>query len=222
MHLPFLPQARTTKKPPPKWDPFTPAFTRLSRSATTHPVQTMVIVALLASTTYIQMLEHSLFDRNSSLWGHGISKRAELLDGSVTVAVGQETDWKWKETAAAADEFAGAKHIAVVSLSFPPLSLATSTPILPSSVSATELESKDPSTKIYAVPFEELGIFINQVKTLPSNSDTTDEDERKQWVMQAGRGSRASHGGIIARTEEAARNIWDLIQVRKHICTTLH
>jgi len=209
MHLPFLPPALTTKKPPPKWDPFTPAFSRLSRSATTHPVQTIVIVALLASTTYIQMLEHSLFDRTSPLWGHGGSKRADLLDGSVQVAVGEQTGWEWKENAA--DAVLGAKHVALVSLSFPN-SLASS-PVLPVT-SATELPSNDAATKIYSVPFEELNGFINMVKTVPTiNSDSADEGEQKEWVMQTGRGSKGSNNGIFAQAEEAVRSVWDLIQV---------
>ncbi|KAA8910112.1 putative 3-hydroxy-3-methylglutaryl CoA reductase [Sphaerosporella brunnea] len=203
MHLPFLPPSLTTKKPPPKWDPFTPAFSRLSQSATAHPVQTMVIVALLASTTYIQMLENSLFDRSS--WGQSGSKRADLMDGSARVSVGQETGWQWKENTA--DEVTGAKHVALVSLSFPPQSLATSSPVLPST-SATELESEDPATKVFSVPYDELPGFISSIKVVPAES--TEEGATKQYTMQTGR--KSSSGNLISRAEDAVRNVWDLIQ----------
>lgn len=204
MQLPFLPPSVANSKPPPKWDPFTPAIARLSRSATTHPVQTLVIVALMASTTYLQMLEHSLFDRSTSFWGN--TKRTDILDGSVKVAVGQETAWQWKENAA--EEVVGAKHLALVSLSFPPATLETSAPIIPVT-STAKLLSEDDSSKVYSVPVEELPGFINTVKTIPCSA--SDASDRKHWVMQTGR--KSANGGLIARAELAVRELWDMIQV---------
>ncbi|KAI5820266.1 putative 3-hydroxy-3-methylglutaryl CoA reductase [Pyronema omphalodes] len=203
MQLPFLPPSVANSKPPPKWDPFTPAIARLSRSATTHPVQTLVIVALMASTTYLQMLEHSLFDRSTSFWGN--TKRSDILDGSVKVAVGQETAWQWKENAA--EEVVGAKHLALVSLSFPPATLETSAPIIPVT-STAKLLSEDAASKVYSVPVEELPGFINTVKTIPSSA--SDDSDRKHWVMQTGR--KSANGGLIARAELAVRELWDMIQ----------
>jgi hydroxymethylglutaryl-CoA reductase (NADPH) len=88
-----------TRKPPPKWDPFTPMVTGLSKSACIHPIHTIVIIALLASTTYISILENSLFERPGVNWFGG-SKKGALLDGSVRVGLGEETQWKWKEIGA--------------------------------------------------------------------------------------------------------------------------
>jgi hydroxymethylglutaryl-CoA reductase (NADPH) len=168
----------------------------------------MVIVGLLASTTYIQMLENSLFDRSS--WGYGSSKRADLMDGSSKVSVGPETGWQWKENVA--EEIPAAKHVALVSLSFPPQSSATSSPVIPST-SATELQSEDPSTKVFSVPFDELPGFINTVKAIPAaDAESTEENATKQYIMQTGRG-KSGKGSWIARAEDAVRNVWDLIQV---------
>lgn len=70
--------------------------TRLSRSACIHPIHTIVIIALLASTTYISILENSLFERSGLNLFKG-SKKGALLDGSVRVGLSEETQWKWKE-----------------------------------------------------------------------------------------------------------------------------
>lgn len=98
MQLPLLPSSLTTKKPPPQWDPFTPLVQTLSKSACIHPIHTIVIIALLASTTYISILENSLFDRSAMKWAFGSSKKdVSLMEGSARVAVGAGTEWKWKE-----------------------------------------------------------------------------------------------------------------------------
>jgi hydroxymethylglutaryl-CoA reductase (NADPH) len=98
MQLPLLPPSLTTKKPPPQWDPFTSLVQTLSKRACIHPIHTIVIIALLASTTYVSILENSLFDRSAMRWAFGGSKKnLSLMDGSARVAVGEETQWKWKE-----------------------------------------------------------------------------------------------------------------------------
>ena len=214
MHLPFLPAALTTKKPPPKWDPFTPVFSRLSQSATTHPVQTLVIVALLASTTYIQMLEHSLFEHGASLFGKS-SRRADLLDGSVKVSVSEYSDWLWAENVAAAEDVVGTKHLALISLSFPPTALETSAPVLPVFPAATELVSEDPLTKVYAVPIEDVSDFINVFNAVPAS--LADGGEQRQWLLQTGSAQRS--GNLIARAKEAIKDLWNIIKVSRNLAS---
>jgi len=131
------------------------------------------------------------------------------MDGSVKVAVGEQTGWQWKENVS--DEVPDAKHLALVSLSFPHRSLETSAPGIPTT-SASELASNDPLVKVYSVPFEELAGFINTVKTIPSSADTINGGDRRQWVMQTGR-TKNNNSGIIARAEQALRELWDMIQV---------
>jgi len=59
-----------------------PLLQSLSRRSCTHPIHTIVFVALLASTSYIGLLEGSLL--------------ASLQDGARHLKVGQETGWKWQ------------------------------------------------------------------------------------------------------------------------------
>lgn len=74
----------------------TPILQSLSRRACTHPIHTIVFVALLASTTYIGLLEGSLFD-NASLTGSASSGTdlTSLVEGARRLRVGEETAWKW-------------------------------------------------------------------------------------------------------------------------------
>jgi hydroxymethylglutaryl-CoA reductase (NADPH) len=210
MQLPFLP-AFTMRKPPPQWDPFTPAFSRLSRSACTHPIHTIVIIALLASTTYVSMLENSLFDKSFSAWSYASPRRADLMDGHVEVAVNEATAWQWQENVADMPE--DVQHLALVSLKFPEHALETLSPIFPDT-SARELESEDPLTKVYAVEYSQLNDFIGSVKSVAAAADDADAEQR-QWILQVGQ-SRGNKGGygIVGRVTEAAQNIWDMVKVR--------
>jgi hydroxymethylglutaryl-CoA reductase (NADPH) len=54
-------------------------------------------VALLASTTYIGVLDKGLFDRSNSLDNSsGKVDFNTLLAGSKRLRVGEETGWKWQ------------------------------------------------------------------------------------------------------------------------------
>jgi hypothetical protein len=89
---------------PPKGfpDPFTPLFSPLSKRASAHPVHTIVAIALLASATYVALLEVSLFEsRQDDIlgWGFGGSfgsndwtKAAQK--GGVTLQLKSDGDWE--------------------------------------------------------------------------------------------------------------------------------
>jgi hydroxymethylglutaryl-CoA reductase (NADPH) len=70
----------------------TPVLQSLSLQACTHPIHTIVFIALLASTTYIGLLEGSLFDRKVGSLGTDWSS---LVEGSRQLRIGKETGWKW-------------------------------------------------------------------------------------------------------------------------------
>jgi hydroxymethylglutaryl-CoA reductase (NADPH) len=153
------------------------------------------------------MLENSLFDRSSSIWGS--SRRLDLLESSARVAVNEQSGWQWKEYSG--EDVSDAKHIALVSLTFPLVSLDT-TPVFPITPSAKELPSDDLTTKAYSVPFEDLPGFVNAIKTIPSTQeDATGKGEQKRWVMQTGR--RPSGQGFITWIKGGILGVWDLIQV---------
>jgi len=120
--------------------------------------------------------------------------------------VNEQSGWHWKEYSG--EDVSDAKHIALVSLTFPFVSLTT-TPVFPVTPSAKELPSDDLTTKVYSVPFEDLPGFVNAIKTIPSIQDTG-KGERKRWVMQTGR--RPSGQGFITRTKGGILGVWDLVQ----------
>ena len=75
----------------------TPILESLSHRACVHPIQTLVFVALLASTTYISLLEEGVFwrvnDASSSSPGTDWNS---LLQGSKDLCLGKHTGWKWQ------------------------------------------------------------------------------------------------------------------------------
>lgn len=99
----FLPaRFRTSETSSPSSKPnwlnrqITPVFQSISRPACTHPIHTIVFVALLASTTYIGLLEGSLFD--SKGLGRSGSRPTDfnsLVEGGRRLRVGEDTAWKW-------------------------------------------------------------------------------------------------------------------------------
>ncbi len=75
----------------------TPIAESLSRRACSHPIHTLVFVALLASTTYINLLDGGVFWNSGDVGG--ASSRADwstLVQGSKDLCVGEHTGWKWQ------------------------------------------------------------------------------------------------------------------------------
>lgn len=94
----FRTSESTSSSSKPNWlnRQITPVLQSLSRRACTHPIHTIVFVALLASTTYIGLLEGSLFDRTRAGWDvSNPTELSSLVEGSRTLCVGEETSWKW-------------------------------------------------------------------------------------------------------------------------------
>jgi hydroxymethylglutaryl-CoA reductase (NADPH) len=71
-----------------------PLLLSLSSRACVHPIYTIVSVAVLASTTYLGLLESSLFDRQA-LGGIGRADFDSLLVGSKRLYTSQEVGWRW-------------------------------------------------------------------------------------------------------------------------------
>ena len=74
----------------------TPLLQSLARSAFTHPIHTIVFVALLASTCYVGVLEGSLFDPASLGGDIGSTDFHSLVEGSRSLRLAQDTAWKWE------------------------------------------------------------------------------------------------------------------------------
>ena len=83
----------------------TPILQSLSQRACTHPIHTIVCVALLASTTYVGLLEGSLSDAASS--SNNLSSKVEftsLVEGARHLKLGEQTGWKWQSVTPSRDD----------------------------------------------------------------------------------------------------------------------
>lgn len=78
----------------------------VSRSAFTYPIHTIVFVALLASTSYMGLLQGSLFDHTSLGTGSGSTDLNSLVEGSRRLRLGEETSWKWQADNGVAEDAA--------------------------------------------------------------------------------------------------------------------
>lgn len=69
----------------------------ISHRACLHPIHTIVVIALLASTTYVGLLEGSFFDtvRNPRDLAGQVDVDL-LLQGSRNLRLGESTSWKWQ------------------------------------------------------------------------------------------------------------------------------
>ncbi|CZT46968.1 probable 3-hydroxy-3-methylglutaryl-coenzyme A reductase [Rhynchosporium secalis] len=204
----------------------TPLLQSLSRRACLHPIHTIVIVAVLASTTYIGLLEGSLFE--STL---GKADWASLSEGSRQLRVGAETGWKWQTTEVDSPIPKDVDHLALLTFVFPD-SLATSssqsaplshTVPLPQNLSITELPpTSNPlaaishdTTLAYSVPYQQAAEFLAGAQELPSAITLPHDEsarrgqqaelitEQKMWIMKAARAS-----GTQSSVRNWASNAW--------------
>lgn len=77
----------------------------VARRAFTHPIHTIVFVALLASTSYVGVLEGSLLDPSpASGRSTLVADLTSLLDGGRQLRVGEKTGWQWQLDQGAAED----------------------------------------------------------------------------------------------------------------------
>ncbi|EQL03499.1 HMG CoA reductase [Ophiocordyceps sinensis CO18] len=178
-----------------------PLLQRMSKLACHHPIHTIVIVALLASTSYVGLLQESLFEGTSTI---GKADWLSLVDGSRYLLAGPDTAWKWHSVepdTAAAD----IDHLALLTLVFPdtlstdspsnaPPSHALPTPrnlsitLLPSTENPFTTYSQD-SNLAYSLPFAEGPEFVPAIREIPNEDAketvTRHGREKKMWIMKA-------------------------------------
>ncbi|KAL9604277.1 MAG: hypothetical protein Q9219_000675 [cf. Caloplaca sp. 3 TL-2023] len=149
----------------------------IARSAFTHPIHTIVCVALLASTSYIGILEGSLLEPDSSTDNaSNLADLPSLLEGGRRLRLSEQTNWKWQmEKGENVELDPQTQHLALVTLVFPnslssiypwaapladevPLPLNASAQGLPSTLNPLSLISQD-STLSYSNA-ESLDIII--------------------------------------------------------------
>ncbi|CAI7665247.1 unnamed protein product [Penicillium bialowiezense] len=179
----------------------------ISRRACVHPIHTLVVIAILASTTYVGLLEGSLLDtsRDSQSVAGQVDTDA-LLQGSRNLRLGESTSWKWQAEDLWTDsetEKPAAQHLALATLIFPDSASnsASTAPAaddvpVPANVSAKSVpytpnlfsQFTSDSSLAYTVPFEQVSELLKAVQEVPNSSPEEEEEESKMWIMRAARG----------------------------------
>ncbi|EFX03602.1 hmg-reductase [Grosmannia clavigera kw1407] len=203
----FRGEQPSEKAAAPNWisKKLTPVLQLLSSLTSSHPIHTIVIVAVLASSTYMGLLEESLFDAGRS------ASRADwssLVEGSRSLRAGPDTTWKWQPwDAEASKDPIGSDHLALLTFIFPG-SLSASAPktapllntvpmpenmttlALPSTPNPLAAYSQD-SSLAFAVPYADAALFTAAAREIPNaGKDTTQITEEhgredKLWIMKA-------------------------------------
>lgn len=95
-----------------------PILQSLSQPAFHHPIRTIVFVLVLASSSYIGLLEGSLFEtRTVGTSGH--IDLPTLIDGGRQLRMSDETGWKWQAESQSSQEFDKVRKVAVVAVAEP-------------------------------------------------------------------------------------------------------
>ncbi|OQE46938.1 hypothetical protein PENCOP_c001G04730 [Penicillium coprophilum] len=187
----------------------------ISRRACVHPIHTLVVIAILASTTYVGLLEGSLLDTSKDLRSVAGQVDADaLLQGSRNLRLGESTSWKWQAEDAWTDsqtEKPVAQHLALATLIFPDSTNSDSTapaaddvPI-PANISANSVpytpnlfsQFTHDASLVYTVPFDQISELLRAVQEIPTPSTDEDEEESKKWIMRAARGPAYGSGRAV-------------------------
>lgn len=166
----------------------------ISKLSLSSPISTLVVIALLASTSYVGLLQESLFDTGAtSTIDHGSLNTEYLLKGSRVLELSQNTAWKWRVLEDGSDTHTSkkAKHYALTTLVFPEYAsgqLAPQSVSLPSNISAVSIPStsnllshiSQDTSLVYYLPQNELTEFLEHAKELPATNEKS-----KTWVMQS-------------------------------------
>ncbi|KAJ6261758.1 3-hydroxy-3-methylglutaryl-coenzyme A reductase [Drechslerella dactyloides] len=210
---------------PPKGfpDPFTPLFSPLSKRASAHPIHTIVAIALLASATYVALLEVSLFETKSddSLgWGFGGYRSNDwtktALNGAQTLQLDPAGEWQnapylkvlndssiAKKPLDINDQDSQSSRVTLVTLSFPPSQQSIAAP---SNISTEILVKPLPATSqnslVFSVPSDETTNFLSQVGVISTgkaiDSSGLPSDQESYWVAREAGGKNISDSSLSA------------------------
>ncbi|KAH7244980.1 3-hydroxy-3-methylglutaryl-coenzyme A (HMG-CoA) reductase isozyme [Fusarium solani] len=204
----FRGETQVTEKTTPSWASkrLTPIAQYLARRACSHPIHTVVLVAVLASTSYVGFLQENFFNVDVDTTAVGKADWSSLVEGSRVLRAGPETAWKWKGVEQDVDVAgADADHLALLTLVFPD-TLSTDSPStaprshhvpVPQNLSITQLPSTEnpfttysqDSILAYSLPYAEGPEFLAATQEIPNeDSEETETEhgrEKKTWIMKA-------------------------------------
>lgn len=197
-----------------------------------------MFVALLASTSYIGLLEGSLFDdANAERDALGSPDFNSLVEQSRRLRLGEGTAWKWQVENGKLNSTIDAhtQHLALLTLVFPD-SLSKTSPRSMPSIEKVPLNDEalarplpsmlDPlfptsqdSTLAFSMPFHKASKFLDLVRELPSEADNqngilTDSHGATSWAMKARKSSKSASPNTMRRwLSNSWANLVDLIKV---------
>lgn len=176
----------------------------ISRLSLSSPIFTLVVIAVLASTSYVGLLQESLFDTGiQTATEHGKIDVESLLKSSRTLELSKNTGWKWRALEDSDTAGGRGQHYALTTFVFPEYSAGQYTPSsipyaanisatgVPSTANILSSISQDTSLAYY-VPENELADFLQGAKELSATNDKS-----KSWIMQAA--WHAQNGGTSYR-----------------------
>jgi len=196
-------------------------------------------VALLASTTYIGVLDKGLFDRSNSLDNSsGKVDFKTLLAGSKRLRVGEETEWKWQieEVNGRTRLEKATRELVLLTFVFPEstsFNAAQTAPLgqqvlLPGNSSAELLPSSSNSfstiahdtSLAFSIPYSEAPEFLAAMQEIPAPEDATESHgsndegtlEQKKWIMKAVK-SGSNGGGLRKWTKDSWTSFVDVLKV---------
>ncbi|KAF2723562.1 hmg1, hmg-CoA reductase [Polychaeton citri CBS 116435] len=200
----------------------TPYLQSISSTACTHPIHTLAFFAILASTTYISLLETGFFRPSTPAGGLGTVDFAAVEAGSRRLHLGQETGWKWQLEENGSERHVLANDTAVLTLVFPESGangFPSATPsahdiALPEGVEADVLPAASKSSEhvlVYSMPYSDAHSFLEGVQEIPTPGvaetpaeEADDEAEKKMWILSSANSAKASSNGLV----EWAQNSW--------------
>jgi hydroxymethylglutaryl-CoA reductase (NADPH) len=185
------------------------------------------LLAVLASSSYIGLIQDTLFQRSTS-----VSKAdwSSLVEGSRDLIAGPETAWKWQSVEHGAKPSADADHLAVLTFVFPetinnespsaaPGSHAVPTPqnlsitALPATENSFTTYTHD-SILAYSVPYGEAREFLTAAQEIPHEGGdaivTRKGREEKMWIMKAAKGD--TRNSFVQWTKNAWTEFLDLLK----------
>lgn len=164
----------------------------ISQLSLSSPIVTLVIIAVLASTSYVGLLQESLFDTGiQTATEQGKIDIESLLTGSRTLELSKSSGWKWRtleETPISKD--VRAQSFALTTFVFPdypghpapkyiPHGSNVTAISVPSTANLLSHISQDTSLAYY-VPGQELSDFLQSAKEIQSG-----QERGSIWKMQA-------------------------------------
>ncbi|KAB8235064.1 3-hydroxy-3-methylglutaryl-coenzyme A (HMG-CoA) reductase isozyme [Aspergillus alliaceus] len=200
----------------------------ISRRACAHPIHTIVVVALLASTTYVGLIEGSIFDsiRNPKNVAGQVDVDT-LLQGGRNLRLGESTSWKWQvEDAMTPVDNEATQHLALATFVFPDSTRADATAPIADEVPVPANASAQPvphtpnlfspfshdSSLAFTLPYAHVSPFLKAVQEIPDPSADEDVDEQKKWIMRAARGPASGPRTVKIWFTDAWSSFVDLIK----------